>query len=243
MSATLSLSLGLAFAAIGFAAAVLQYWLWTFPMTADPSGRDPNGITTAPRFWRFAHRILGYAFSLIYAVLLVPMTLRLPYLVGESGDLRQFVHAAAGLAIAPVLLVKVWILRFRPRFGKSLIKLGSVVQGLALLTVGLVVGPAAQLATLPISSSTDSFANGLVKKRCVTCHGATPLVNGEGDDSWPKVLEEMREKALDWGRPDPAQSDAPIIAGYLQRVLPRLREEDGRRGRGRKTHAEVSEDD
>lgn len=35
-------------AAIAIVNAGLMAWLWRFPMRPDPSGRNPNGISTAP---------------------------------------------------------------------------------------------------------------------------------------------------------------------------------------------------
>lgn len=77
MPLNLSFVLGVLFALIGLVNAGLAAWLWTFPMAADPGGKDPNGKSTAPLFWNKVHRLLGYAFAVIYLALMVEMVPRL----------------------------------------------------------------------------------------------------------------------------------------------------------------------
>lgn len=57
--------LGLTMAAIAVVNAGLMAWLWRFPMVPDPAGRDPNGVSTAPRSWTNVRRALGYVFLLV----------------------------------------------------------------------------------------------------------------------------------------------------------------------------------
>ena len=49
MSMQTTMWLGFAMAAIAIGNAALMAWLWRFPMKPDPTGRDPHGVSTAPR--------------------------------------------------------------------------------------------------------------------------------------------------------------------------------------------------
>ncbi len=220
MSPEFNLGLGIAFGALGLAAALLQFWLWTFPMESDPTGRDPNGRTTAPRSWRIVHRILGYGYGLLYLVLIGQMLPRWPYLLREPHENRIWAHVLAGLAIPVVLVGKVWILRCRPDFGKWLLKLGATLLALTLLTIGLVAPPSLRLAMLPASTPEGQSGKAVLRSECLGCHGATPILKGSREDRWPKVLQEMREIAREWGRPDPVRADGERLQAYLDATLP-----------------------
>ena len=212
----------------------LQYWLWTFPMEPDPTGVDPNGRTTAPPFWRAVHRLLGYVFIGIYILLLSQMLPRLPFIGEESATAATYIHVLFGFVIAPVLILKIFILRRGQKFGKKLPLLGSLLLGAAFVIVGLAVPPAVRLRSLPASSTEELSARNILIERCTPCHGASPIVSGQGDDSWGKVLEEMSEIAQESGRPDPVRGDFDLLESYLSRVLPRGDEEgESDRGRGR----------
>jgi len=207
--------MGVAFAAVGLAAAILQYWLWTFPMAEDPTGRDPNGVTTAPKFWRYAHRALGYAFVLIYLLLLSQMVPRLWRFEAAAWTPTAIAHAAAGLAILPILISKVAILRIWQRHGKKLPVFGSGLAALALVSLGLV---APQF--LKVASGSEP-GKSLVGERCYSCHASSRILSEDGDArDWLKTLEDMTENAEEMRRPDPVQSDAQKLAEYLSRIRP-----------------------
>jgi len=127
--------LGIAFLFIGIFATIIQAWLWSFPMEPDPGGPDPNGKSTAPRFWTNAHRILGLAFVLIYVYMMYKMVPRLWEYQVELPP-RTVMHLTMGIVIGMFLIAKIAIIRWFQHFGKALPMLG---YGILVCTVILSV--------------------------------------------------------------------------------------------------------
>ena len=71
MDTTITMWLGIWFLILAIVATVLQAWLWSFPMVPDPGGPDPNGKSTAPKFWVNVHRLSGLIYVIIYIVLTI----------------------------------------------------------------------------------------------------------------------------------------------------------------------------
>ena len=216
MGYTTNLVLGVSFVVIGLIATVLQLWLWTFPMVPDPSGVDPNGVTTAPRFWRIIHRLLGYLFIGLYLVLLSRMVPRIWNYDEDAWSGISVTHALVGAAIGPVLLFKIIVLRRIQRIGKSLRPLGLTVFALSLLAVAIVAPPA-----LVLQAPNNNQAHNAVLTNCTQCHGLSTVVSEEGDvEDWLDVLEDMAENAAERGMTDPSAGKRQQIAEYLARALP-----------------------
>jgi hypothetical protein len=208
-------ALGAALIAVGVIAAILQYWLWTFPMSPDPTGRDPNGVTSAPKFWRYTHRVLGYVFVLIYLMLAVQMVPRIWRFDEAAWTPTAIAHAATGLAILPILISKVAILRLWKKHGKKLPLFGSGLAILALASLGLVAPKYLKVASGPEPGKS------LVGERCYSCHAASRILSKDGDGrDWLNVLEDMTENAEEMRRPDPVRNDAQTFAEYLSRIRP-----------------------
>ena len=133
MSTTVTMWLGIAFLFLGILT-ILQAWLWSFPMVPDPGGPDPNGKSTAPKFWTLIHRLSGLAFVVIYVVLMIEMVPRLwEYQVELPA--RTVIHAVMGLVIGILLVAKIAIIRWFQHFGKGLPGIGF-----AILVCTLVLG-------------------------------------------------------------------------------------------------------
>jgi hypothetical protein len=130
--------LGITFVFLAVFATILQAWLWSFPMLPDPGGPDPNGKSTAPRFWTNVHRLSGLLYVIIYVVLMIEMIPRLWQYQVELPS-RTVMHAVMGIVIGVMLVAKITIIRWFQHFGKSLPALG-----LGLLTATIV------LATLSV---------------------------------------------------------------------------------------------
>ncbi len=126
--------LGIAFVGLAVFATILQAWLWSFPMVPDPGGPDPNGRSTAPRFWTLMHRVAGGLYVLIYVVLMWEMVPRLWEYQVELPS-RTVMHAVMGILIGVLLAAKISVIRWFQHFGKSLPALG-----LGLLACTLVLG-------------------------------------------------------------------------------------------------------
>jgi len=205
-------SLGIAFVAIGSVAALLQYWLWTFPMVPDPTGTDPNGVTTAPYFWRMVHRILGYLFAANYVWLAVLMLPRLWRYDAESWGPLQIVHAGLGLTVGLILVAKILILRRHQKFGNRLRLVGTILLLVSFAVVGIVARAPLELMNL----KGDKGAQSVVLRNCAQCHGLSRLVGERRDrEDWLDILDEMREKAADRGISDPTEGQADRLAAFL----------------------------
>jgi cytochrome c5 len=126
MSTTISMWLGIAFVMIGIVATILQAWLWSFPMAPDPGGPDPNGLSTAPKFWTSTHRFLGLAYVLIYVVLMIEMVPRLWEYQVEFPS-RTVMHICMGIIIGVLLIAKIAVIRWFQHFGKSLPTMGLMI--------------------------------------------------------------------------------------------------------------------
>ena len=138
MSTTLSMWLGISFVVLGIGATILQAWLWSFPMVPDPGGPDPNGKSTAPKFWTGVHRFMGLAFVVIYTVLMVEMVPRLwEYQVELPA--RTVMHAVMGLLIGILLVAKIAIIRWFQHFGKSLPSIGLGIMACTIILATLSV--------------------------------------------------------------------------------------------------------
>jgi hypothetical protein len=216
-----SLWLGIAFAAIGIAAALLAAWLWTFPMAPDPGGTDPNGRSTAPRSWSMVHRWLGYSFVVIYLILMVEMTLRFWRYESEWKP-AVILHAAMGMLVGPIVIAKILILRRFKRFGNRLPIFGGVLCLLAVSLIGLVAWPALRLSTNRAVSTT---ANSLrpdpgqmtVLKSCLQCHGSSQILNERRDrEDWAEIFDKMQSRAEKGvGRREIPDAGKDSIVSYL----------------------------
>lgn len=230
-----NVSLGVAFLAVGALASALQYWLWTFPMVPDPSGVDPNGITTAPKLWRYTHRALGYAFVGIYLALMSQMVPRLWQYQIEGWTASSIVHALLGLLVGILLIAKVLILRRYQRFGNRLLIVGSLIFLLSVGSVALVGPPALKVLRHP----GDEEARRIILQNCTTCHGIG-VIAGESEDpgKWYEILEEMSEKAAKRGISDPSQGQEDRLVAFLISMNPHGEggDEEGEEesGRGRR---------
>jgi len=241
-SADVNLILGILMVGIGLVAAILQSWLWTFPMAPDPGGSDPNGVTTAPKFWRMVHRWLGYVFALIYVVLAIQMVPRIWQFESEAWSTGVVLHSVLGLGIGALLGIKIWILRRGQKHGKKLPWFGWGMVALSILVVGLVFSPVRQAIRRPeVSSGTMNMkeaatARKIVFKNCTQCHGLDVVARPK-DDDWMHVLEEMAENAEKRGFPDPSEGERALVAEFLEAVYGFSSESDldskSERGRGR----------
>lgn len=133
MSIIINEVLGLVFFALSFVLLLLMFYGWGFAY--DKETRKSQ----APAWLRWAHRILGYAYVLIYIYLMWQMV---PRLWGYQIELpaRTVAHLLLGMAIGAILLVKILIIRFFPHLeaklvpylGVSLFICTALLMGLAL---------------------------------------------------------------------------------------------------------------
>ncbi len=130
MSTTVSMWLGVAFVALAIIAVVLQAWLW------GPKYWDfENKKSLAPRPWANLHRLVGYAYAIIYVIMMTEMVPRLwEYQVELPA--RTVIHACMGITIGVLIITKVLILRFFKHFEESMPWFG---MGILIATINLAV--------------------------------------------------------------------------------------------------------
>lgn len=249
MTIQTTLWLGFTMAAIAIVNASLMAWLWRFPMQPDPTGRDPNGVSTAPRSWTNLHRALGYVFVLIYVALLFEMLPRIwEFRVATSVSV---VHGMLGIVVGVLLVTKIAVIRRFRRFGNRLPWIGGALAASTLIVAALGIVPAWQVMR-PLAPLSPRLAEGreVVSAKCTQCHGAS-MIAGEREDArkWARITREMQRFSRTIPGKDPITEDERLLAAaYLAHALGERedeerededtredeREERGdRRGRGR----------
>lgn len=125
--------LGILFLLLGLSAGGLMLRLWGYPYDEE------KHVSSAPKSLLLLHRLLGYAFGLIYVVLMFRMVPRL-WNYEDEFSTRTAIHAFLGVAIGCVLILKVVILRFLPHFRMYLPALGISIM---VMTTGMLFFPLA----------------------------------------------------------------------------------------------------
>lgn len=250
MSTTVSMWLGIAFVGLAIGASIIQAWLWSFPMVPDPGGPDPNGKSTAPRVWTNLHRGMGFAYLIIYVVLMVEM---IPRLWNYQFELpaRTIMHATMGIMIGVLLIAKISVIRWFQHFGKSLpaLGLGLLVCTMVLGTLSLPFALRAHdfgsattpknlervrrvLKSVPFEEKgidTDSLATeaafkkglGVLTTKCVSCHDMREIMSRpRTGKDWYKVVKRMVKKPM-VGEPIHGHEIPPVTA-YLIAITPDL---------------------
>jgi mono/diheme cytochrome c family protein len=190
MSTTISMWLGIAFVMIGIVATIIQAWLWSFPMAPDPGGPDPNGLSTAPKFWTNTHRFLGLAYVLIYVVLMIEMVPRLWEYQVEFPS-RTVMHICMGIIIGVLLIAKIAVIRWFQHFGKSL-----PTMGLMILMCTLILGT----LSIPYAIKAHDFGDIMSAKNIERVGRSLKNIP---DASFPGTIDKtalLTEESMDHGR-------------------------------------------
>ena len=207
MSATAHLVLGALFLVAG------AYATWTMlELFGGQAGAEGKERATT------RHRWAGRAFGVLYAVLLVSMLLK----VRGAGGLgaTQALHAMLGLAIAPLLLVKLVIARRHKSLHRILPGFGITLFLLAFTTVATGALPRWQRSST--AKAWESVPEGdlatvgerLGQTHCTACHdlGRVEARKGRLDaNGWAQVFDRMAKR-------EPSLRDVrgPILA-WLER--------------------------
>lgn len=123
-------ALGILFVVVGLAAMFLMYHLWGYPF--DKATRTSE----APRWAMLLHRVLGYAFAVIYVLLMWKMMPRLWQYQVEF-PARTVVHIVVGFSIGFLLLIKIAIMRFFRHFEEWMPYLGTSIMLGTIILIGL----------------------------------------------------------------------------------------------------------
>jgi cytochrome c5 len=208
--------LGFLMAGIAIVNAALMAWLWRFPMKPDPTGRDPHGVSTAPRFPTNIHRALGYLFVLTYLALLVEMLPRMwEFRVVTAWSAA---HGALGMAVGVLLAVKIAVIRRFQRFGHRLPWVGGALAATTLIVVALGVIPAWRVIQ-PLTTLTPELERGrdVVASKCNQCHGASVIAEEQEDArKWERLTRAMQRFSRTIPGKEPISDDERIAAAaYL----------------------------
>jgi hypothetical protein len=236
-----TIALSAVMAAIAVVNASLMAWLWRFPMQPDPTGRDPHGVSTAPRWGTSLHRGLGYVFAATYAVLLFEMLPR-------AWEFRAVtavsaIHGILGVAVGVLLAVKIAIIRRFRRFGNRLPWIGGALAGTTLIVAALGVVPA-WMVLRPGAPLSPELRRGreVVANKCNQCHGAS-MIAGEREDArkWDRITREMQEFSREIaGKVPITDEERALAAAFLVHTRgevgeePEEEEDDDRDGRRRR---------
>ncbi len=245
-----TLWLALLMAAIAVVNASLMAWLWRFPMGPDPTGRNPNGISTAPRAGVNLHRGLGYVFVLAYVALLFEMVPRAwEFRVATASAV---VHGALGLLIGFLLIFKIAVIRRVHSLGHRLPWIGGTLAVTTLIVAALGAVPAWKVIQ-PLRTLSPELSQGreVVARKCNQCHGASTIASEREDArKWDRITRRMQRFSLRIPGKEPiTDSERALAAAYLASTLGESddadggedrdeavddeRRDDGRRGRGR----------
>jgi mono/diheme cytochrome c family protein len=130
MSATLNSVLGMLFLLLAFATVFLMYHLWGYPFDkVKKKSEAPVGLMRL-------HRILGYAYGLIYIVLMTQMLPRLWNFQVEFPP-RTVAHIMLGFTIGALLIIKLGILRFNRHLEEWMPMIGTALLICTVLLTGL----------------------------------------------------------------------------------------------------------
>lgn len=245
LSHALSLTLGVVFVVLAVAAVILQAWLWN-PKYWDPVAKKSN----APPTWMRVHRIVGYAYALIYFVMMWHMV---PRLWGYAIELpaRTVAHAIAAIIIGCVLSTKIAILRWFRHFEEAMPALGMVllVSTVVLVALSLPFGIRAYAGVdldedararvdrvlssieteTPIDAHTlsapDSLAHGraVLTTQCTQCHDLrTILAEPRTGPRWHTLVVRMAAKPT-LGLTI-GEADEWALTAYLISITPTLQQ-------------------
>lgn len=120
----------LVFLIVGLAAMFLMFRLWGYPF--DKATRT----SSAPRWAMILHRVLGYAFVLLYVLLMIEMVPRLVHYQVEF-PARTVVHIVLAFTLGFLLLIKIAIMRFFRHFEEWMPVLGTSIMLCTVVLLGL----------------------------------------------------------------------------------------------------------
>ena len=160
--------------------------------------------TQHPKFFRWAHRIAGYIFIILYLFICVIM---LQKLTGNSSALsaKDAIHAYLGIVIFPILIVKICIVR---RFKKYYLRLpiyGMIIMIAVYMTVTLSAGyfmlSTARSQYIVLSDKgrlvrvNVNIGRKIVRQTCSTCHSLERVFSYvKTEAGWRDYVSRMRAK-------------------------------------------------
>lgn len=132
MSTSTSAILGLVFLGLANASVFLMFKLWGYPFDKE------TRTSAAPPSLMLLHRLIGYAYAILYVFMMWHM---IPRLWNYQVELppRTVAHLMLGITIGVLILVKIAILRFFRHFEESMPYIGTSLLLCTYLLIGLSV--------------------------------------------------------------------------------------------------------
>jgi cytochrome c5 len=128
----MSAILGLIFLGLANASVFLMFKLWGYPFDEE------THTSAAPRSLMRLHRLIGYAYAILYVFMMWHMVPRLWNYQVELPP-RTVAHLMLGITIGVLILVKIAILRFFRHFEESMPYIGTCLLICTYLLIGLSV--------------------------------------------------------------------------------------------------------
>ena len=132
MSTSMSAILGLIFLGLANASVFLMFKLWGYPFDKETHKSE------APPALMLLHRLIGYAYAILYVFMMWHMVPRLWNYQVELPP-RTVAHLMLGITIGVLILVKIAILRFFRHFEESMPYIGTCLLICTYLLIGLSV--------------------------------------------------------------------------------------------------------
>src|SRR3990172_11792002 len=160
--------------------------------------------TQHTRFFRWAHRISGYIFIILYLFLCVTMFQKFS---SNSVALpaKDAIHAYLGIVILPMLIVKICVVRFFKKYYLRLPVYGMIILIAVFMTVTLNAGyfllSTARSQYIVLSDKgrlvkvNVNIGRKIVQQKCSTCHSLERVFSYvKTEDGWRDYVSRMREK-------------------------------------------------
>ena len=132
MSTSTSAILGLIFLGLANASVFLMFKLWGYPFDKETHKSE------APPSLMLLHRLIGYAYAILYVFMMWHMVPRLWNYQVELPP-RTVAHLMLGITIGVLILVKIAILRFFRHFEEAMPYIGTTLLICTYLLIGLSV--------------------------------------------------------------------------------------------------------
>lgn len=132
MSTSTSAILGLIFLGLANASVFLMFKLWGYPFDKE------THTSEAPPALMLLHRLIGYAYAILYVFMMWYMVPRLWNYQVELPP-RTVAHLMLGITIGVLILVKIAILRFFRHFEEAMPYIGTTLLICTYLLIGLSV--------------------------------------------------------------------------------------------------------
>lgn len=180
--------------------------------------------TNHERYFRRVHRISGYLFFSLYLFLGFVMFQKL-----EGYDIlppKAVIHAYIGIAIFPLIVIKICIVRFYKKFYRGLPVYGIILVIAVFLQVPLYAGlyfiSAIKSQYISLTEKGKlvrvnvNMGRKIVQQKCATCHSLERVyAHVKSEPEWRDYVTRMRAK-------DPAlmnDEEASKVLGYLIKNL------------------------